>query len=323
VEARFYTFCQDDPRGEPMRRLVPHLFEFHAEEATVVLELLRSAIPFRQLYAAIGAGDEPGDVGDRVGAALGTFHRTCRVDALGEVPTLGRLVDWPPWILAVHKPGPEMLGRLSPANMVTVRILQQDEQLSRALDTLRQGWRRETLIHGDIKADNLLLVHEEGEAPAGQAPGQAPAVRGLGVRLVDWELLQVGDPAWDLGGMLHDMLLWWVQSMPASSARSADERLQEAQLPLPRVKQLMRGVWSGYRKAAGLRGDDAAELLRRSVGYTAARIIQSAYETSNNAPSLSNHAVVMLQLCANILADPAAASLDLFGLPPAWILKPS
>ena len=308
TEARFYAFCQQDPRAAPLLGLIPRLFQFDPEQAILVTELLQASVTLREYYASLGTDRFPNDVSERIGCALATLHRTCRIAELGDSPVLGRLASFVPWILTVHKPGPEMLANLSPANTLTLKILQQDASLTRALDTLRLEWRTDTLIHNDVKSDNVLLVEENGAVE---------------VRFVDWELVQIGDPAWDLGGLFHDVLVRWVQSMPASSARTPDEQLAEAQLPLALVKLVIRGVWSGYQSTAGLTGDSAAEILVRSISCAAARIIQSAYEYSNNAPSLSNHAVVMLQVCANVLADPAAAALNLFGLPAAWLLTTS
>jgi 5-methylthioribose kinase len=305
TEARFYTFCEREPRAAPMLGLMPRLFQFDPDPAILVLELLQPSVTLRDYYMALGSGRFPSDACEGIGRALGTFHRTCRLTTLADVAALQGLPSAVPWILAVHKPGPEMLAKLSPANTVVLKILQQDIRVTRALDGLRQEWRTETLIHNDIKADNVLLIEDNGQAD---------------VRLVDWELIQMGDPAWDLGGLFHDALL---HSMPASSSRTPSEQLEEAGIPLALVREVIRGMWLGYQKVADLTIDSAAGLLERSIGYAAARIIQSAYEHSSSAPSVSNHAVVMLQLAANVLADPAAAALSLFGLPAVWILGPS
>src|SRR5205085_4146404 len=101
-----------------------------------------------------------------------------------------------PWVMRVHKPSPDLMATLSPANMETLKILQTQEQISARLDVLRKRWIASTLIHNDIKSDNILV-----SAPADGAPR---------VHIVDWELVQIGDPAWDIAGVLQDFVLFWI-----------------------------------------------------------------------------------------------------------------
>ena len=89
--------------------------------------------------------------------------------------------------MAMHRPTPEVLSRLSPANGLLIRMLQSQEGCAEHLDSLRTLWRVETVIHGDIRPGNVLIVKGRGESPRE-------------VWIVDWEMVQLGDPAWDLAG---------------------------------------------------------------------------------------------------------------------------
>lgn len=305
AEALFYRFCQEEPRAEAVRAFLPRLVDFVDDRSLPVLELLDGAQPLQRHYASLGAGEFPADIGALLGRSLATFHRVFQDPGLREDERLRVFPHEQPWVLNVHKPVPEMLMQLSGANWQMLGILQQTEIIGRCLEELRRDWRVETLIHSDLKADNLLLVTEDDSER---------------LYIVDWELVQHGDPAWDVGSLLHDMLVFWVQSMPLSARASPAEMMAEAQFPLSKIVPAFRALWSTYRRETGLAGRESAIFLSRAVRSSAARMVQSVYETCNQAAALSNHVVMMLHVIANIFADPAAAALSVFGIAPTWIL---
>ena len=292
-EAAFYALVQESERCAPLRELVPRLRHFDATESIVVLELIAGAKPLAAHYASYDGQPFPTAGARAAGRAIGTLHRLFR----GE-PRLGWMGDQPPWIMRAHKPSPDLLASLTPANAETIRILQTQEDLSRHLDRLRRQWQPSTVVHNDIKSDNILVL--DGDGPAE-------------VRLVDWELVSFGDPAWDVAGMLQDFILFWIQTMPYAAAGVPPAAMAaSAKYKLPELHPAMRAFWSGYRGAVG----PEAELLTRAVAFSAARMIQSAYEIGQAASSLAPASILLLQISANILRDPARAQVELYGLLP-------
>ena len=59
-------------------------------------------------------------------------------------------------------------------------------------------------------------------------------------------------------------------------------------------------------------------LLLRALGFAALRMAQGAYELGLGQQHPSNLVMAMLQLAANMLTEPRAASLHLFGIPVPW-----
>jgi Ser/Thr protein kinase RdoA (MazF antagonist) len=300
AEAAFYQFCWQEPAAAAMADLLPRLVYCDPPGAVLVLELFHDALPLGSYLAAHDPQQFPHEALRALGRALGLFHRTFRRPGLGGDPRLDWLHAQVPWVMLVHKPGPELLAIISQANYQTLRILQSQENLSGRLDGLRRRWRPEALIHNDIKSDNVLV-----------RPGGNPAEPE--VRLVDWELVQVGDPAWDLAGALQDLLLFWVNSMPLGVEH--EQMIASARYPLPTLQRALRALWAGYRGAADRAEPDAADLLQRAVLFSAARLIQTAYEMAHGATSLPPASVLLLQIAANILADPERAQVQLYGIP--------
>jgi aminoglycoside phosphotransferase (APT) family kinase protein len=301
LEAAFYGYVSLARRAAALRRFLPRFHGWDEDSCVLVLELLEGRSLWSH-YAAAGASEFPADAASSLGEALGTLHRVFR--RLRKAPAwLSILHAAPPWILSVHRPSPEIFGRLSPANLRLLGWLQRESPLTSTFDALREEWEPDTLVHNDLKGDNVLAI-PEGESAR--------------VRIVDWELVQIGDAAWDVGAVFRDVLDYWLLSVPLSSDLTAEEMLEDARLPLAALHPAARAFWSAYCAAAGVPRSAARTFLLRSLQLCGARLAQGAYELSAAEASPSNLAIALLQLAANIVADPTEASLTLFGIPVPW-----
>jgi hypothetical protein len=301
-EAQFYAFCQQEPATASMLTFLPRMLHCDPEQSLLAVELFEDALPLWSDYYQYDASSFPAGGASQLGRALGVLHDTFRAPGLADDPRLGWLRREPPWVMQVHKPGPEMLAVLSPANYQTLRILQTQEGLSGRLDALLRLWKPQAVIHSDIKSDNVLVI-----------PPRADGAGLPDVRVIDWETVQIGDPAWDLAGALQDFILFWVSSMN-QTMRTSEEMVSSARYPLSVLQTALRALWRGYRSAVRLTRDEANALIGRATVFSAARLIQSAYEMAQNARDLPVGSVLMLQISANLLADPETGQVQLYGL---------
>ena len=69
-----------------------------------------------------------------------------------------------------------------------MRFLAGDTVFSQLLAEAQHLYRPRCLIHGDIRGDNWVLQDDE-------------------LKLIDWEMSGLGDPAWDIAGALAEMVL--------------------------------------------------------------------------------------------------------------------
>ena len=96
-----------------------------------------------------------------------------------------------------------------------------------ALDELRGEWRQDALIHGDMKWDNCVMPRHDDPARAAE-----------GLKIVDWELADIGDGCWDVGAVFQAYLAHWILTMriPAEQV-SPDHLLDYAEFPLDRMQE--------------------------------------------------------------------------------------
>ncbi|MBX9245203.1 phosphotransferase [Actinotalea ferrariae] len=205
--------------------------------------------------------------------------------------------------LRLHRPTPAALDQTGRGARAVLAVLQGAPGAGALLDAVAEDWHGTSLLHGDVRWDNVLLS---------PAPGARRVSR---VTLVDWELAQLGDPAWDLGCAFGEHLAAWVAGLAVSSHAPPGEAGGGA-TPLARVHASSRALWHAYLSAR--RVDDVAGFRLRAVRYAACRLLQSALERADRSAVLPSHSVVAVQLGLNLLAQPLDGATHLLGLDLGW-----
>jgi hypothetical protein len=211
-----------------------------------------------------------------------------------------------PWVLSLHLPGPSMLRELSGANLELIRMLQDQPEVCHELDQLRAAWQPASIIHGDLRWENCLVM-------------ASPEPWMDGIRIVDWELADLGDPCWDVGTVFAEYLGWWVRSTESVTQQDRNSEGRESNgfqsvgRILFRMQPSISTFWEDYAEQMAL-GSETMAWLIRAVRYAAARLIQTAYEEMQSRPQANDRSVTLLQLATNIFRDSQKARIDLLRL---------
>jgi hypothetical protein len=309
LEAQCYRLTNEDGKFAAIRDLMPRFHFYDERRAVLVTELLAGGetmaeYQFRQ-------GGFPSEIAAQLGKAFGQYHRLVRAthsappveSAPGAIPVFPRRV---PWILSFHQMTPQMLHQVSGGNRQLLDILRQYPQFGQVLDQVSKEWRQESLIHGDIKWDNCVLV------PVGNGSGNGHGA--VKLKLVDWELADWGDPCWDVAAIFSAFVVFWIQSMPLEPGQDAARAVKLTQFPIEKMQPTIQGFWKSYLEEMQMDQTAAREVLRRSVLYCGARMIQTAYEFMQMQPQLNNQTLYVLQASMNILAQPEEAAKELLGV---------
>jgi hypothetical protein len=302
LEAHCYRLTNQDPDFASLRDLMPRYHLFDERRAVLVTELLAGAETLAEYH--FRHGGFPDEIATQLGTAFGRYHRQVRAGHRTPAADPGG-ATFPrrvPWILTFHQVTPQMLQGVSGGNRQLLEILQRYPEFGQTMGRLAAGWKQESLIHGDIKWDNCVLV------PAG---GENGAVK---LKLVDWELADWGDPCWDVAAIFSAFIVFWIQSLPLAPGQDAARAVKLTQFPIERMQPTMQAFWKSYSGEMRLGAEAAREVLARSVLYCGARTVQTAYEYMQMSPQLSNPALYMLQASMNILKQPDEATSELLGL---------
>jgi hypothetical protein len=302
-EATCYRLARSAPEFAALAPLVPRDFLYDPQRHVLVTELLADAETLSDHHRRLNAF--PLALARLIGEYFGRLHRE-ELTPVERYPELGTFRRQIPWILAAHQHGAQLFNALSAANAQLLNIVQSYPEFQRTLDELRGEWRYDRLIHGDVKWDNCVVYPEKGEPPSGNGAAA--------LKLVDWELADIGDARWDLGALLQAYISFWVFSMRVSAEMPPAQFESTAQYPIERMQPAIRAFWQGYIDARGIDRDAAAVLLTSSMKFGAARMIQTAYESMQFSPQISPNAVCMLQVSFNVLREPSEAVRHLLGL---------
>jgi len=245
-------------------------------------------------------GKFPVEIAEALANVLGDYHRETR-EKLEHVPQASIFPKIVPWALSIHQQQPSWFQSLSAANSQLLQIVQKYDQFATALNQLRAHWNHNSLIHGDIKWDNCLVQTEVASAK--------PVVK-----VVDWEMADLGDALWDVAAILQSYLSYWILSMPVWPGATPEQMIARAPWPLEMLQAPMNAFWKTYREIAEIPATERKTLLFRSISYGAARMIQSAYESLSFSMQMNSNALYLLQVSMNILLNPEEGAVELFGI---------
>jgi hypothetical protein len=236
-EATCYHFANREPALSPLAELMPVCAFYDPDNAILVMEYLRG-VNGAEAHLVLGQWDA--EVAGMIGACLGRLHALWRAAYLGRRHLPRQL----PWALA--PPDPAQTG----SRAAVLRVFNADPEAAPVLASLRREYRFNTLIHGDARLENFMFVE----------PAANQSVKEL--RLVDWELADIGDPAWDIACVLQHYAVRHVW-------------LEEPGIPPVLPYAAFDGFWAAYEAA---RGPLSPQERRLAMRFTGVRLIQSAYE---------------------------------------------
>jgi hypothetical protein len=297
-EAACYDLAVRHPDMAGLAALLPRMHHYDSQDGVLVLEMLPNAETLWEHHLRVRAF--PVAIAELQGERLGTFHLQAerfqpRLEALGLFECKM------PWILSIHETHPQYLSQMSQGNAQLLQILQDYPDLTRALDALRQTWRTRMLMHGDVKWENLILCRPSDEAP-------------VELRMVDWEMADLGDECWDIGSIFQAYLSFWIFLLPLGPGVTLAQAADASPYRAEDMQAALAAFWTRYASARKLAGQAAGWTLRHCMACGAARMIQTAYEGIHQSRQMTPQGLCQLQMSMNILRDPAAAVRELMGL---------
>lgn len=291
-EATCYWMAQNDADFHSLAALLPKYYVYDPARHILIVELLPEGENLSEYHRRLDKF--PLEAATLLGRVLGTYHRDVGT-RLKTSPQNSVFPKTVPWILSVYQYSANQFNPLSAANSQLLSIIQKYPEFHQMLDILRRQWRADSLIHGDMKWDNCIVYAKNGQNDE------------LCLKIVDWELADVGDACWDVGAIFQAYISFWILSIQITGGVPPEQLVNLAQYPLESMQPAIQRFWKTYVDTSQVNDKTAKELLERSVKYGAARMMQTAYESMYYSPQITPNAVCLLQVSLNILKNPQEA----------------
>jgi len=290
-EAACYDLARSDPA---LGRLMPRLVAYDALRHVLVVEMVPEAESLAEHH--LRQHSFPPALGQALGEAIGLYHARA-AGVAGNEAMQSLFARQVPVVLTLGRDGHAMLGQYGRIGPALSAVIQQHPEFQGLLDALGEEWRFDSLIHGDMKWDNVLVFPVGSETPD--------------FRIVDWEMADIGDAAWDVGAVLQSFLTAWILSMPIASGLPPESYVAMAGQPIEAMRPVMHAFWRAYAGVRGFGAADGRREIERCLRFAAARLVWSAIEQRLYAPGLDPSVAALLQVSLNILKDPGRAVREL------------
>jgi hypothetical protein len=296
-EAALYAAVSTRPHCSHLANLMQDFIDYNPANCSLIIGLVPNGESLLEYHYQLGT--YPEEAGEIVGRNLATYHFLPR-EVLTELSSACAFPWQIPWILTLDPVSFFPLSQFPGSGSMLIAALQQLPALLQCLLALRYEWRYEALIHGDMKWDNLVI---------GEGVKREPDLR-----IIDWELVDIGDAAWDVGSVFASYLVDWLLALHAPAQRVPLDFGVEARNRLVQMQPALRKFWTAYTSMRGFGAAAARQYLEKCVRFAAARLVLAVFEFLYGSPQMTAAMLSMLQASQNILLNPTRAASELLGL---------
>ncbi len=269
---------------------MPQLLDFDRSRSCLCLALLPNSQNLREYLNSTMR--LPVAIAHALGTALAACHLAFR-GRLHEVPDAFQSQRKIPWMLNFRTPPPDA----TKGSLAFLEFLEHQTTLFEMMNRLASQWQRDGMIHGDLKWDNCVVYPDEKGT--------------LRLKLIDWELCDIGDSRWDVGGVLQEFASQALLVNRIDSYASAEEVFAKTCDLILIDQPSISVMWQSYFGALSV--PVSKDFLLQCIEFAAARLVVSAYEWTCLEDGLHPQAKTLLLLAQAVKLNPQRAAEQLFG----------
>lgn len=220
---------------------------------------------------------------------LATFHFDIR-DQIDQDESLQFFYGDLPWILKIANLEDPNTQRMIHNGVIAE--VHKNKDLVKRIEEVVTLWERTSLIHGDIKWVNFIVTPEDNE-----------------VKLIDWEIADLGDPLWDVAGAMQSYFSSWLLTYDRKYTEYIKTPNTEF-LSFESILPVVRIFWEEYAKCKKFSKQERNKKLIITLKFMVMRMIQTAFENNPSTTPLHNNSVKIIRFCDELLKNPEKVAKD-------------
>ncbi|WP_128544667.1 phosphotransferase [Larkinella soli] len=308
-EATCYWLANQEDEYAQLKAFLPRFIEFDQPNHILITGAVPDAISLNDFY--LRERQFPPMLAVQQAELLCSFHKDL-ARSVRDRPSFRLFRRQPPTVFHWSASGFSTYGGTkSLAEQQMIQLITRNSDYTERMAAVRDQWETSSLIHGDIKPANFLVV---GIPVVGIPVGGSSIKTGrFDLRLIDWETADIGDPCWDVAAVFQSYLFYWIYHEPAADQTGPNPFIDPC-FSLEAMQPSMQMFWKTYARNMDWSVEEARDNLKKTVGYCAMKLIHTCFESIQQLPGMPLHSARMLQLSLNMLTAPEVAAYELFGL---------
>jgi hypothetical protein len=178
------------------------------------------------------------------------------------------------------------------------RLYQNDAGLQQAIEQLQEHWQSCCLTHQDLRLNNWLIHRSDLTKP---------------LRLIDWEALRWGDPLADLGNLLAEYLLCWLESLDPQPGLPIGVVLQQAEVPLERLQPSLQAIVVSYVQVFPQVLSIYPDWSLILMGWTGRALLNNVQVHLDYYLPFDRQQRIIYQVAKQLICQPQAGLVEIFG----------
>jgi Phosphotransferase enzyme family len=285
TEATCYWLANNEAQYSSLKDFMPTYHSFDYNNNILIIGFERGKITLNDYYDR--TRKMPIAVAQRIGSILNAYHGHVS-ELLTNSSSARFFKKGRPWVFSIASNQNRLPSPQTPEGQIFT-LINSNPKYKELIAVHENTWENKSLVHSDIKFTNFLIDHSNDDTP--------------NIKLVDWELADIGDPCWDVASVLQAYLnLWLIQEM---------NKDQQYGFSLPLVQESIAAFWKAYSED---QVTDTNRILNKALAFCALKMIHTCLETTPGSPSLGLYGAKLLQLSFNILDNPDGARSSLLGI---------
>lgn len=227
---------------------------------------------------------------------------------------LGR--EQPGFLKRIANLDPSIFGKVCPDGLDFYKLYQRFPSLDRAVAELYEHIEPSCLIHNDLTLDNLIIDSRiDFDLDSIQIEPEQ-------IKIIDWERINWGDPAVDLGMVISEYIGGiWLGNLISDRNLDIDTMLRLATVPLETISPSLKALMQGYLTQFPTIAIERKDFIKRVVQFVGIGILNRlTYYVEHHYP-FQNNSICKLQVAKNLLCCPQQQIETIFGTDEASLME--